>query len=109
MEPATKKSRVSCRRREIVFICRHHVHASPSTDTAAQEHHKTTVNRKAPAVVCRGLMPIAVFCWCQCLRLKFVGDDHRDLPGGRDGPIREETVDRDDGGQDISHLMDSDG
>jgi len=58
MEPTTIKSRVSCRRLEIVFTCRHHMRASSGTDTAAQEHHKATVNRKAPAIIRRGLIVI---------------------------------------------------
>ena len=109
MEPITIKSRVSCRRLEIVFTCRHHMRASSGTDTAAQEYHKTTVNRKAPAVVRRGLMSIGVFCWRRRLRLKLDGDDHGDRAGGRDGPIREQAIDRDNSSQDISHFVDGDG
>ena len=36
------------------------------------------------------------------------GDDHGDLSGGRGSYIREQTIDRDNGGQVISHLADGD-
>src|SRR5450756_1682878 len=64
---------------------------------------------KAPAVVRRGLMSIAVFCCSQGLWYKLDGDDHGDLPSSRERSIREQAVDRNNSGQDISHLVDGDG
>ena len=43
------------------------------------------------------------------LRFEFDGDDHGDLPSSRDRSIREQAIDRDNSGQDISHLVDGDG
>src|SRR5450759_1184879 len=87
MEPATIKSRVSCGRLRV---------SSPwQTNT--------------PAVLCRGLMFTAVFCCSQGLWYELDGDDHGDRAGSRGSSIREQTIDRDNGGQDISHLMDGDG
>ena len=37
------------------------------------------------------------------------GDGHGDRAGGRDRPIREQAIDRDNSGQDISHFVDGEG
>src|SRR5450830_1886891 len=87
MEPATIKSRVSCGRLRV---------SSPW-------------QTKTPVVVRRGFMSTAVFCCSQGLWYELDGDDHGDLPSSRDRPIREQAIDRDNGGQDISHLVDGDG
>src|SRR5450756_2844000 len=68
------------------------------------------LDRRRPRRLSAGASSLStVLCWCQCLRLKLDGDDHGDLPSGRERSIREQAVDRNNSGQDISHLVDGDG
>jgi hypothetical protein len=81
----------------------------PRLTPALHEGSRPLGRHGTPAVVRRGPMSAIVFCWCQCLRYELVGDHHSDRAGGRDRPIREQAIDRNNSSQDISRLVDSDG
>src|SRR5450756_1817975 len=110
----TRNNNVKC----LMRVTQDRVHMLPphasqdGTDSRLQYTscpRRATASRKAPAVVRRGLMSIAVFCCSQGLWYKLDGDDHGDLPSSRERSIREQAVDRNNSGQDISHLVDGDG
>src|SRR5450830_1271760 len=125
MRLATTMSSVLCGRLEIAFTCCRYMRASSGTDAAAQGRHRLCagprhprgsrpLGRRRPRRLSAGASSLStVLCWCVWIRLvlrfELDGDDYGDLPDGRDRPIRAQAIDRDNGGQDISHLVDGDG